>query len=1049
MQWLAEISVKRNIFAAVIVLILCVAGGYSYFQLGLEQFPNVDFPVVSVTTNMTGASPEEMDTAVTDQIEKQVNTVSGIDTLTSDSSEGVSTVTITFQLDKNIDTAFSDVQSNVSAAEANLPTDAKTPTIQKVDPGASAIYTVALTSSGASIRDLSEYADKTLLPQLESLSGVGQASIVGGTLRQINVLLDPLKLRAYGLTASAVSTALSNQNVETPGGSLTNNGRRITVRAQGQYSSVAALSTLIVSQSDGHLVRLSDVAQIEDGAAEATSLARYNGQPAVLVQIVKQSGTNTVNLVDTIKEKLNDIRGTLPPSYRLQTTYDGSMYTRAAVKTAKEHLLLGAFFAGIVVLLFLRDWRSTLISALAIPASIIATFTLMWAEGFTLNSVTLLAITLSVGIVIDDAILVLENIFRFIREKGYSPKEAAIEATREIGLAVLATTLSLVAIFLPVGFMSGMIGRILKSFGLTMAAAIIVSLLVAFTLTPMLASRWLSGGTKKQNSNPAEESETSERRGFYHYLEGSYHNLLAWCLRHRGIVVATSVLVFLSTAPLALMVNKAFAPSDDQSQLDIDVRLPAGTSLERTSNTLDMIAAEVRKLPDIENTVATVGSDSQSTAHKGTISVYLRPIDQRKSGMTQDQAIQMIHQKILSHYSTDISASVKGAGITGGGTSADIQYVISGPDEDVLTTAARKLVASLKNTAGVADADAGGADASQESLLNIDRNRAGDLDVSAQDIAQTAQIAVAGKKVTTFTQNGYRYDVNLRGMPQYRTQDSAIKLFSVPSSKGGLSSVPLEQVSSFIATSEPTTISRYNRNHAVTISVDIKEGANNMTIMQEVAKQFGALNLPSQYTGSYSGMSKNQGELFSGFAIVLILAIIFIYLILAAQFESWIHPITVLMVLPLTIPFALLTTYLTGGSLNLFSMLGILVLFGVVKKNSILQVDHSNQLREQGMERNAAVLRASRDRLRPILMTTASFVAGMLPLVFSSGAGSGTNKSIGNLIVGGQTLSLLLSLVAIPVFYTIADDVTQKISAFKRRTFGESAPNAESPKAES
>jgi len=1049
MQWLAEISVKRNIFAAVIVLILCVAGGYSYFQLGLEQFPNVDFPVISVTTNMTGASPEEMDTAVTDQIEKQVNTVSGIDTLTSDSSEGVSTISITFQLDKNIDTAFSDVQSAVNAAVANLPTDAKTPTIQKMDPGASAIYTVALTSSTASIRDLSEYADKTLRPQLESLSGVGQASIVGGTLRQINVLLDPYKLRAYGLTASGVSTALSNQDIELPGGALTSNGKRITVRAQGQYSSIAALRTLVVSQNSGQLVRLSDVAEIEDGAVEATSFARYNGQPAVLVQVVKQSGSNTVRLVDAIKERLADIRGNLPPSYRLQATYDGSLFTRAAVKTAKEHLVLGALFAGLVVLLFLRDWRSTLISALAIPASIVATFTLMWVEGFTLNSVTLLAVTLSVGIVIDDAILVLENIFRFIREKGYTPKEAAIEATREIGLAVLATTLSLVAIFLPVGFMSGLIGRVLKSFGLTMAAAILVSLLVAFTLTPMLASRWLTGGNTTPNADSTEEAETSERRGFYHYLENGYLNLLAWCLRHRAIVVTASVLVFLSTVPLLAIMDKAFAPSDDQSQLGIDVRLPAGTSLEKTSNTLAEIAAEVRKLPDVENTVATVGSDSQRTAHKGTISVYLRPIEERKTSMTQDQAIQMVHQKILTHYSKDIIASVKGAGITGGGASADIQYIIGGPDQKVLTAAARKLVVSLRNTAGVADADAGGADVGPESLLNVDRDRAGDLGVSAQDIAQTAQIAVAGKKVTTFSQNGYRYDVNLRGMPRYRTRDSAIKLYSVPSSKSGLSSVPLEQVGSFVATSEPTTVSRSNRNHAVTISVDIKQGASNMAVMQEVSKQFASLNLPNQYKGSYSGMSKNQGEVFTGFAVVLILAVVFIYLILAAQFESWIHPITILMVLPLTIPFALLTTYLTGGSLNLFSMLGILVLFGVVKKNSILQVDHSNQLREQGMEREAAVLRASRDRLRPILMTTASFVAGMLPLVFSTGAGSGTNKSIGNLIVGGQTLSLVLSLVAIPVFYTIADDITQKVSAFKRRALGSKVRETERARAES
>lgn len=998
MQWLAELSVKRNIFAAVIILILCVSGIYSYFQLGVDQFPNIDVPVITITTNMTGASPQEMDTAVTDQIEKSVNTVSGIDTLSSTSSEGVSSVTINFVLDKDLDTAFADVQSKVNAAEASLPQAADKPTVQKIDTGASAVYTIALSSPTASMRDLSEYADKTLRPQLESLNGVGQASIVGGTLRQINVLLDPYKLRSYNLTAVDVSTALSSQNIEQPGGALESNGRRLTVRTQGQYTSVAAMRSLVVSQSNGHLIRLSDVADVQDSSVDATSLARYNGRPAVLVKIIKQSGSNTVTLVDAIKSRLAEIKSALPPNYRMDTTYDGSTYIRASVKTAKEHLVLGAIFAALIVFLFLRDWRSTLISSLAIPASIVATFTLIWVEGFTLNMISLLAVTLCVGIVIDDAILVLENIYRFIKEKGYSPKEATIEATREIGLAVLATTLSLVAVFLPVGFMSGIIGRILKSFGFTMAFAIIVSLIVAFTLTPMLASRWLKGSRPDQDDDieavsenaglpvaDTEEVTKAERKGIYHRIEQWYHDVLAWSLKHRWIVVVVSAIVFVSTIPLAVVMNKEFAPTDDQSQFSVNVRLPAGTNLQKTTDTLEQIATEIRKLPDIENTVVMGGSDSQSTPHKGEIDVWMRSISERKSHMTETQAMQLVHDKILSRYSKDVIATVQAASIGGGGPSAGIQYTISGPDNTVITDAANKLVDAMRKVPGVADVDSSGADAGPQLQLDIDRSQAGDLGVNASDIATTTLIAVDGKKVTTIDLGGYRYDVDLRGMPQYRTSQDDLALFSVASSKTGVGSVPLTQVVAYKQTVSPTTISRYARNHSVTVSLDVAQGGSNAKVQQELVKQFNALGLPPEYHGDYGGMSKNQGEVFTGFIAVLGLAVVFIYLILAAQFESWLHPITILMVLPLTIPFGLLSTYLTGGSLNLFSLLGILVLFGVVKKNSILQVDHSNQLRAQGMERAAAVLKASRDRLRPILMTTAAFVAGMIPLVFSSG----------------------------------------------------------------
>lgn len=1039
MQWLAKISVQRPVFATVIILALCVTGLYSLFQLGLDQNPNVDIPTITVTTTLKGTSAEEMDTAVTEEIEKQVNTISGIDNISSVSSEGISNVTISFLLNKSSDVAFSEVQSKVNLAIPNLPTGVDQPSIQKFSTDSAPIISYTLTAPSETIRNLSEYADKTLRPQLEAINGVGAASIVGGQLRQIDVTLDPQRLRSFDLTAMSVRTSLASQNVDLPSGAMEHGATRVSVRTEGRFESVAALRSLVVAQHEGQSVLLQDVAAVEDSQKEAETLARLNGKQSVLVQIKKQSGANTVAVIEAVKARIAELTPRLPQGYQIQLTSDKSVFIEASVHTVEEHLILGSILAAVVVLCFLRDWRSTLISALAIPSSIIATFTFMWAMGFTLNTITLLAFTLCVGIVIDDAILVLENIVRFMVEKNMSPREAAIEATNEIGLAVLATTLSLIAIFLPVGFMSGILGRFMSSFGLTMAFAIFISLIVAFTLTPMLCSRWLS------NRAPTPKPKRAGRGRRGNIIENLYMWILRWSLRHRWVIVILCIVAFLSSGPLLMKVNKEFIPTDDQSEFVLSVRVPEGYSLTATGDLLEQMATEIRKLPDIKYTVVTVGADAQKTVNKGEITVRMQEIADRKGNDNNKtnnktkkiedefQMMERVRREILTRYPKDLRVSVTAASALAGGPTASITYIISGPDMSVLNAASSRMVAAIQQIPGVADVDTSATSGNPELHLKIRRREAADLGVSATDLATTEQIAVAGLKASNYSEGGRLYDINLRAKPEYREGRQDLSLFTVPSTKANLNAVPFDQVVSYSDSSGSSAINRYARQRQITLSVNIAREASQQTVQIAIDKAYHDLNLGPQYDGQFGSFSKELGKSFVAFATVLVLAFIFIYLILAAQFESWVHPFTILISLPLSVPFALVSLLLTGTSLNLYSMLGILVLFGVVKKNSILQVDHANQLRAQGMGREEAVLQSSRDRLRPILMTTIAFVAGMLPLAFATGVGATTSRSAGDIIIGGQTLSLGLTLVATPVIYTLMDDLIGALSRFKAR----------------
>ena len=1024
MQALAALCVRRPVFASVLILSLVVVGGFAFGQLGLDLMPNVDIPAVTITTRLPGAAPEQVESEITDKIEEAVNTISGIDQLNSNSAEGISQVVVTFLLDKNGDVAAQEVRDRVNRILPLLPRTIQQPTIEKQDPDSQPVFTMALTADRP-IREVTEYADKVLRRRLESADGVGQVLVLGGRNRQINVWLDAERLRSQNLTVNDVARALQTQNVDIPGGLMERGAQSITMRTRGRVESAAQFADIVVREVAGHPVRVGDVARVEDGMAEARTIARVNGEPTVLLQIRKQSGTNTVEVVGNVKERLADLQGVLPEGYSIRIVRDQSEFIQASVTSLREHLVLGSLLASLVVLLFLGNLRSTIIAAISIPTSIVATFALVWYMGFTLNMLTMLALTLSVGIVIDDAIVVLENIYRFIEEKGMTPARAAVEGTREIGLAVMATTLSLVAIFAPVGFMSGMVGRFMRSFGLTMAFAVMVSLLVSFTLTPMMSARWLKVPPRREDEH--HRPHDSKHSVIFGPIDRAYTALLQWSMSHRGVVAGLAVMVLLSSVPLFRTVAVNFTPQDDTSELEITLRAPEGTSLDATDVIANRVGAAVREIPEVDYTMATVAGDGASTRNSASIFVKLKDLDARERDVFT--VVNEVRTQVLPRYAptglrTSVAATGGIGGGRGGGGGGDIQFVMQGPDLRQLQAHSEKLLADIRQIPGLVDVDTNLNTGKPEMAVRIDRPKAADLGVQVSDTAEALRLLVGGDQVTTYNEGGEQYEVHVRADAPDRTSQEAIALLPIPSSR--LGSVTLDNIASFVPDSAPTEIRRLSRQRQVTLGANMLPGVSQASAQEQITEAAARLDAGPEYRMGYSGRSRELNRTASAFLTALALSFIFMYLVLAAQFESWLHPVTILLSLPLTLPFALLSLILFGQSLNIFSALGMLVLFGVVKKNSILQIDHANQLREAGLPTREAVIQASRDRLRPILMTTLAFVAGMIPLVLTRGPGAATNHAIGFVVIGGQTLVLVLTLVVTPVAYSLFDELSHK-----------------------
>ena len=1016
-MFLADLCIKRPVFATVLILAVVVLGLFSYRDLGVDAFPRVEFPTITVTTTLEGASPEEVESQITKPIEEVVNTISGIDELRSTTKEGISQIFVTFVLEKPVDIASNEVRDKVATILDDFPPGTNPPVIEKLDPDATPILAIVV-SGRRSAREITEVADKRIKRQIETVNGVGSLTFVGDRKREIQIELDADRLAGYGLSVDRVKQALQQQNTEIPGGRITKGQREEGLRTLGRIERVEDFTRLIVADVKGAPVRVADIGRAVDGIEEPRTLSRLNGENAVSLLVRKQSGTNTVQVVDRVRRRLDEVRRILPPDIRVVEVRDLSRFIRRSMHDVQEHLILGAVLASIVVFFFIRNLRAAIIAALAIPTSIIGTFSLLKYMGFTLNNQTMLGLSLSVGIVIDDAIVVLENIFRYMEEEGVGPMEAAREATREIGLAVMATTFSLVVIFLPVAFMSGIVGRFFNSFGLTAAFAILVSLFVSFTLTPSLSSRFLKPPAHRREGGG--QAAASKQAGVYAAFDRLYDRLLRWALGHRKTVVALTALVVVSTVAIFPYVKKEFIVDDDMSEFEVVIETPPGSSLERSDEILRNVEAELRQLPGVETLFTTIGVQGNNVTNVTDASIYvgLTHLSQRKE--TQQQLMQRARVALRTFPDLRVSAQQISLISGGGFKQTPFNLVIRGPELDRLDAYAQTVMARLRAIPGFVDLDTSLAARRPEVRVHIDRQKAADLGVRVAAIAGSLRTMVGGEKVSTFREEDEQYNVRLRLLQDFRNSPQVISQVMVSGSGGRL--VRLNNVTDFTTGTAPGQIDRYNRERQITVVANLFEKPL-VEAMDQGTAAVREAGLAPGYSTTYIGRGKILGEAVQNFLLALILSLIFIYMVLAAQFESFTHPITIMLSLPLALPFALLTLAATGQSLNLNSVIGLFLLMGVVKKNSILQVDYTNTLRERGLDRFQALIQANHTRLRPILMTTLSIVFGMIPIAFGRGDGAAARASMATVVIGGQMLSLLLTLVVTPVFYSLFDDL--------------------------
>ena len=1060
MQKLAEICIRRPVFASMIVLSLVVVGAASYFRLGVDRFPSVDLPTVFIRTELPGASTEEVETQVSQKLEEAVNTIQGINELRSITSPGNSILLITFNLNRQIDVATQDVRDKVAAALRVLPRDIRPPLISKTDNDQAPVLTVAVAGK-RSLKELTEIADKLVRVELERSSGVGEVRIIGGLDRSVNVWIDADRLAAYQIPITAVRDGLTRQNADLPGGNVTAGLNEKSLRTMGRIADPRSFNDLVIATINGSPVRVRDIGRAEDGTKEQRSAARLDGVPTVVLEVRRQSGENTVAVIDSAKKNLARLAPRIPPDVRIEIIRDQSRYIHAALHEINLHLILGSILASLVVMAFMRSWRSTLIAAVAIPTSTIAAFGVMWGLGFTLNSVTMLALVLMVGIVIDDAIVVLENIFRFVEEKQMGAFEAAREATRDIGMAVMATTFSLVVIFVPVSFMSSISGRFLYQFGLTAAAAVLVSLLVSFTLTPMMSARLL-----RAQDAAAGAGDARSRKGFYAWIDRGYTWTLAWSMRHRLLFAIVALVVVVSSWPLYRLVKQEYVPSDvDEAEFEMTVNAPEGMSLAAMDEGMQAISREVRALPAVRFMLAQAGGGGLNRVNQGYAYVRIAPHEERtinlakfwaglkrgeplavfRGNYTQRDVIQQVRQRMRKF--RDLRITVRNIpGFNIGGGSFEIDFVIRGPELQALAEYGEQLRERSQALGGIVDADTTLKLDRPELRVQIDRDRAADLRVETEQIATALRLMVGGDdQVSRFHDPlvDEDYDVTLRLDAPHRDRMDVISRLYVPRSSvttatgtgaqpqiglapgGGM--VRLDNLVRIESAQTPARIDRSDRQRENRLRAQVAPGYGQADRIDALRGAFNEMKLPPAYSSAVSGRAKEFEKTFIEFLWVFLLSVVFMYMILASQFESLIHPLTILLSLPLSVPFAMLSLWYTGNTLNLYSALGILVLFGVVKKNAILQIDHMNNLRAHGMDRLAAIMQGNRDRLRPILMTTLALVAGMLPLWVGTGPGAEERRAIAVVVIGGQMLSLLLTLLITPVAYSLFEDAAASL----------------------
>lgn len=1029
---LADVSIERPVFATMMILALVVLGLFSFAKLNIDQFPDVDFPYVTATTVLPGAGPEQIETDVTKKIEDAVNTIGGIEHITSVSQEGLSLVIIQFKLEVEGKQAAQEVREKIAAIRSDFPTDIKDPVIQRLDPASQPIFTLTV-SGDRSAKEITTYTKDIIRKRLENVPGVGRVDLVGGAEREIQIEVDVDRLQAYNLSIQDVIQSVSSANVEVPAGNLTQGPRQLLLRTMGKYTSVDDFNKVVVASPGGKIVHLSDVARTVDGVKEQTSLTRMNSKTAVGLNILRQSGSNTVRVADAIKKQIERITRELPPDIRVTVARDNSTFIRDSVNDVVFNIGYGGLLAVIVVYLFLANLRSTLISAIALPTSIIASFIIMYALNFTLNIISLLALSLAVGLLIDDAIVVIENIYRHMQQ-GETPLEAAKAATAEIGLAVMATTFTIVAVFVPVAFMPGIVGRFFYQFGITVSVSVLVSLFVAFTLTPMLSSRWL----REQDEDLSKEGNILQKGLYYfnHFFELSsrkYQTAIAWSLRHRKTVLLGAIGIFLFSLFITRFLGTSFFPASDQSEFTVGVNAAPGSSLEQTGRMCSTIEEIAQKRPEVIMTLTTIGAGNDPIT-KGNVLVKLVKKDERKKGVEQ----------IIDELRTEL-AGVPGGYISFaeqqglGGNQKPVIMSVRGDNMATLQTLAAQVERIVRSTPGAADVENSLESTKPEVRIRIDREKASDLGVNVGLIATTARAMVDGYVATQYQEGEDQFDVRVRLAEKDRTSTDNVANLTIKSNKDIGNNqkllIPMSYVADIRQGSGPSKINRYDRQREIRIDANLS-GRLLGDVLGDIQRRTRNLDVPPGYNVTVTGQGEMQAESFGNIFLSLGLAIIFVYIVLAAQFESFSLPFAIMFALPMSLIGAVFALIVFRSALSMMSLIGIIMLMGLVTKNGILLVDYANVLRDRGLARSDALVRAGATRLRPILMTTFAMIFGMMPVALALGEGSEFRSPMGQAVIGGLVTSTLLTLFIVPVVYSILDDFSfRKIFAFVPRLF--------------
>ncbi|MCS6913709.1 MAG: efflux RND transporter permease subunit [Myxococcales bacterium] len=1041
-MFLSELSIRRPVFTTMVMAAFVVLGLFAYRRLYVEELPNVDFPVVTVTTAWPGASPEAVESDVTRKIEEALNTVAGVKQLSSQSLEGVSSVVVMFHLNIKTVDAANDVREKLARLRPDLPPDIKEPVIERLDPASRPILSLTLSSDRVSMRELTTLADDVLRKRLENVPGVGKVTLVGGDRREIEVLLDPTRLSAQGLTVSDVVSALRQGNLDLPAGRLVRGPRETLLRVAGRVRRVEDFADLPVRATSGAVVRLGDVADVRDGVEErrsASFLSRGHGTaltvtPAVALEVQKQSGANTVAVADTIIERLAELRAGLPDGVRLDVAINNSVFVKSSLNQVREDMVLGALLTVLIVYLFLHSWRSTVITGLTLPISVIGAFWAIWAAGFTLNQLTLMALTLAIGLLIDDAIVVRENIVRHA-QMGKDHRTAAREGTAEIGLAVMATTLSIVAVFVPVAFMGGIVGRFFFQFGITVSVAVLISLFVSFTLDPMMSSVWPDPHAPRETLGWFGRAMMRWHDAFERLAQG-YRSLLGWALRRRGTTLAITLGVFVFTLGLGPLIGFAFFPDIDRGEFLVLFRTPVGSSLQYSEKKAHEILAAIHQDPDVDYCYTTIGAGATGTVNQGQVYVKLRPraLRQRRTQQVRPDARARLQQLV------DVRTQLVDAGGPAGPL-APLQISVKGPDLGQLDRVAQQVLAAVRSTPGVVDAEISQEKTRPEVRLVVDRQRAADLGVSVGEVAQVLRALITGELAGTFEDEEARtHGVRVRLPLLERRSPADIARLLVPGAprpEGGRTLVSLEQVASLRDGLGPSQINHIDLQREVRITGNV-EGRPLGNVSRDIRAAVDRLRVPAGYTVDLGGQSRDLKETIGYVLESLILAIVFIYLVLASQFESFLQPLAIMLSLPLSMVGVFLAMLATGGTMNIMTMIGLIMLMGLVTKNAILLVDHANQRRREGLPRDEALLAAGQVRLRPILMTTLAMIFGMVPLALALGEGSEFRSPMARAVIGGLISSTLLTLVVVPVVYTYLDSLGAWVL---RRLRGEQGPS--------